>query len=137
KVDTGSGSVSLKDVTVQDLQLDTGSGEVDGNDVSTNDLDVDTGSGSVEIELVKMGGGRYRIETGSGGVRLDFPKQLSAAFDCSTGSGSINADIEGVTLSRRDRQEARFTVGGGDARVRVETGSGSIHLTQDAGSAAR
>lgn len=136
-VDTGSGGVDLRDVDADDVAIDTGSGGVDGAAVAANDLKVDTGSGGVEFELVKMGSGRYEIETGSGGVRLDMPRTVSARFDVETGAGSIDADLDGVTLSRRERQSARFKVGSGDATVHVTTGSGSIHLTQDAGTASR
>jgi len=137
KVDTGSGSVDLRDVEADDVSVDTGSGGVDGAAVAANELKVDTGSGGVEFELVKMGSGSYVIDTGSGGVRLDMPRSVSARFDVETGAGSIDADIEGVTLSRHERQSARFKVGSGDAKVHVTTGSGSIHLTQDAGTASR
>jgi len=89
------------------------------------------------VELVRMGHGHYSFETGSGGIRLDMPRELSADFDASTGSGSIDTDIEGVQLSRRERHEAHFKVGAGDARVQATTGSGGIHLTQDAGTASR
>lgn len=137
KVDTGSGGVDLRDVEADDVAVDTGSGGVDGAGVAAKDLKVETGSGGVEFELVKMGGGRYEIETGSGGVRLDMPRSVSARFDVHTGSGGIDADLEGVALTRHERHAARFKVGAGDATVRVATGSGSIHLTQDAGTASQ
>jgi hypothetical protein len=66
-----------------------------------------------------------------------MPRDLSAVFDVQTSSGGIVADIEGVTLNRKEHNEAHFTVGGGDARVLLSTGSGSIKLAQGGGSAAR
>jgi hypothetical protein len=66
-----------------------------------------------------------------------MPNEISADFDVETGSGSIVADLDGVSLGRRSRREARFTVGGGDARVTLSTGSGSIRLSQGAASMGR
>jgi hypothetical protein len=136
-IDTGSGHVELSGVTVDDLTVDTGSGGVEGQDVATDDAKIDTGSGGVDLELVRMGKGRYVVDTGSGGIRMDLPRDLSAEFDCSTGSGSIVADVEGVNLSRRQRRDARFTVGSGAADVQLSTGSGSIRLHQGAATARR
>ena len=136
-IDTGSGHVDLASISVEDLEVDTGSGGVEAADLAADDVRIDTGSGGVEVELVRMSKGRYDVDTGSGGIRLALPRELSAGFDCSTGSGSIIADIEGVSLSRRERRSARFTVGGGDADFRLSTGSGSIRLQQGAATARR
>jgi lia operon protein LiaG len=136
-VDTGSGSVELSGITVDDLEVDTGSGGVDASDLSSDSVSIDTGSGGVDLDLVRLAKGRYLIDTGSGGIRVALPREISAEFECSTGSGSIVADIEGVSLSRRDRQQARFEVGSGDADIRLSTGSGSIRLQQGAATARR
>jgi len=129
-VDTGSGGVDLADIDVETLMVDTGSGGVDGNAIGTDDLKIDTGSGGVTLDLVRMGRGNYDIETGSGGIRLTMPNEISAEFDVDTGSGNIVANIDGVTLGRRDRHEAHFSVGEGEARVTLSTGSGSVRLSQ-------
>jgi DUF4097 and DUF4098 domain-containing protein YvlB len=136
-VDTGSGRVDLSDVDVKQLAVDTGSGGVEGDRVAADEMVVDTGSGGVDLGLVRMGRGPYGIDTGSGGIRLEVPADISADFDVETGSGSIVADLEGVDLDRRHRREAHFTVGDGDARVRLSTGSGSVRITQRTGTATR
>jgi hypothetical protein len=136
-VDTGSGSVEVRRAQLKGLKIDTGSGGVDADEIAADDASIDTGSGGVTLRLVRMGDGRFDIETGSGGIRLDMPRDLSAVFDVQTSSGGIVADIEGVTLNRKEHNEAHFTVGGGDARVLLSTGSGSIKLAQGGGSATR
>lgn len=136
-IDTGSGGVDVSEVEVQDLLIDTGSGSVEGDELGADDLRIDTGSGGVRLDLVRMGKGRYDVETGSGGIRLDLPREISAEFDVETGSGGIDADIEGVTLSRRQRREAHFTVGGGAAQVTLSTGSGGVQITQGRGMSQR
>lgn len=136
-IDTGSGGVDLADIDVKSLVVDTGSGGVDGEEIATDEARIDTGSGGVALDLVRMGHGPYDIDTGSGGIRLGLPEEISAEFDAETGSGSIVADIDGVSLGRRNRHEARFTVGGGDAQVTLSTGSGSIRLSQGGSSVGR
>jgi len=130
KADTGSGQVDLAGVDVRMLHVDTGSGSVDARAIGADAVTIDTGSGSVDLDLDRMGRGRFKIETGSGGIRMDLPEHASADFDVDTGSGGVIADLEGVDLGRRDRNHARFTVGGGDAAVRLSTGSGSVRVTQ-------
>lgn len=131
-IDTGSGSVEVDGAAVEVLSVDTGSGGVDAYEISCDRVQIDTGSGGVHLELLRMGRGRYDIDTGSGGIRLHVPHDVSAEFDVQTGSGGLNVEIEGVQLSRRERHDgdARFTVGDGDSRVHLETGSGTIRIVQ-------
>lgn len=129
-VDTGSGGVTLEGITVRDLSVDTGSGRVNAQGVSADDVLIDTGSGSVDLSLTRMGKGRFGIETGSGSITVTMPREISAEFDVQTGSGRIVADLEGVSLGKRSRREASFTVGDGASRVTLSTGSGSIRMSQ-------
>jgi hypothetical protein len=131
-VDTGSGGVDVDGANVEDLKIDTGSGGVEAYEIACDDASIDTGSGSVRFELVRMGRGRYDIDTGSGGIRVHLPHEISASFQADTGSGGISVDIEGVELTRRQQRdgEASFTVGGGESRFRLSTGSGSIRIVQ-------
>jgi len=46
-----------------------------------------------------------------------------------TGSGGIDLDLSGdLVMTRNDPDEVAFTVGGGNARVRIGTGSGGIRI---------
>ena len=130
EVDTGSGSVDVDRARVTDLHIDTGSGGVEATDIETDGALIDTGSGGVRLQLTRMGRGDYKVDTGSGGIRLTLPQEISAEFDIDTSSGGIDVDIDGVRLPRRPRNEAHFTVGDGDSRVRLSTGSGSVRIKQ-------
>jgi hypothetical protein len=132
EIDTGSGSVDVDGASVREIGIDTGSGGVDVFDLACDAATIDTGSGGVDIEFSRMGTGSYEIDTGSGGIRLRVPRELSADFDVETGSGGIDVEIDGVSLSRRERRDgdARFTVGDGDSRVRLSTGSGTVRIVQ-------
>lgn len=127
-VDTGSGGVILDRVDCEKLDVDTGSGSVKAVDVSCDAASIDTGSGSVRLELRRMGKGKYLLDTGSGGVTLVLPGDASCRVACETGSGGVDVDIDGVTVEREGRDEARFTLGGGEARVVIDTGSGGIRI---------
>lgn len=125
-VDTGSGSVSGRRIRVRDLHVDTGSGRVRLSDVAAGRAWVDTGSGSVRMELTAESDALL-VDTGSGGVELTFPDGMGAELELKTGSGGIDVDLP-VTDARRGRGYFRGRVGDGGARVRVETGSGSVRV---------
>ncbi len=151
-IDTGSGHVEVEDVDADDFLVDTGSGHVEVNDaVATASFKIDTGSGhveargiralggalidtgsgGVELELVEMGRGRYVIDTGSGGVKLTLPANASANVHADTGSGGIDLDLATpIQMTRQSRDEVRFTIGGGESEIRIDTGSGGVRIRQ-------
>ena len=128
EVDTGSGSVVAEGIRTEVLNIDTGSGRVVAEDVQAESALIDTGSGSVRLELADMGDGDFEIDTGSGSITLAIPDHASASFVADTGSGGIDIDVPAAGLIKSDRDSAEFTVGSGAARVRLDTGSGSIKV---------
>ncbi|MFO7610381.1 MAG: DUF4097 family beta strand repeat-containing protein [Candidatus Krumholzibacteriia bacterium] len=125
-VDTGSGGVRAETIVCKDLLVDTGSGSVKARAVSTDRAKIDTGSGGVELQLDRMGSGRFVIDTGSGSIELQLPRDASASITAETGSGSVRADVPGAEITHKERNELRLTVGDGAARVTLDAGSGSI-----------
>lgn len=125
-VDTGSGSVTGRRIRVRDLHVDTGSGRVRLSDVAAGRGWVDTGSGSVRMELTAETDALL-VDTGSGSVELTVPDGMGAELELKTGSGGIDVDLP-VDGARRGRGYFRGRVGDGGARVRVETGSGSVRV---------
>ena len=75
-----------------------------------------------------MGGGDYVIDTGSGGVTVTMPADASVRIIAETGSGGIDLDIPNAMLRRMSRDEIALEIGGGDARLEIDTGSGGITL---------
>ncbi len=134
-VDTGSGSIRLEAVTARSILLDTGSGRVTAEGLDADDVLVDTGSGSVTLAFDRLGDGRVRVDTGSGSIRLELPADASARIVAETNSGGIDADVDGARMVRRKRDEAEITLGGGAARIELDTGSGSIRIRQRHGGA--
>jgi hypothetical protein len=129
-VDTGSGSVTLEDVDTESLYVDTGSGGVDADGVGADELTIDTGSGSVALELARMGHGKFEIDTGSGGIDLKLPADASAEVEADTGSGGVRLNLAGIDVRHSDDDEAEFVIGGGLAKMTLDTGSGSIRISQ-------
>lgn len=130
-VDTGSGHVELDDIRGRTLSIDTGSGHVEARRVEADSASIDTGSGSVTLELTRMGSGDFDIDTGSGGITLALPPNASADVEAETGSGGIHFELDQeIRIRRKERDEVSFSVGGGGAHVRLDTGSGGIRIKE-------
>ena len=128
RVDTGSGSIRAAYIRSRELVLDTGSGNIDASYISAESASVDTGSGGVRLAMEEMGSGDFEIDTGSGSITFLVPQFASADVVADTGSGSIDVDLPDIRTLRRERDNMRFKVGRGDARVRLDTGSGRIRI---------
>lgn len=125
-VDTGSGGVTGEGITVEDLRVDVGSGGVRLAGVAARDVLVDTGSGSVGLDLTRDARS-VRIDTGSGGVTLGLPEDFGAELEIDTGSGGIDVDVP-VTVRVSRRSHLVGTVGDGEGRVVIDTGSGGVRV---------
>jgi hypothetical protein len=141
KLDTGSGSITAANL-MGSSTLSTGSGEIHAQLSGAGDVSAETGSGSIRLENVQGGlkaetgsgsieiSGQptspWKLETGSGDVSL---KVGNAHFnlDAQTGSGSVKSDSP-ITTRLSDKHHVSGTVNGGGPTVKVETGSGDIHI---------
>ena len=126
--DTGSGSVHLSDIACDALKVDTGSGGIDLQGAAIGSGYFDTGSGSVQLVIDQLHGGPIHVDTGSGSVSLDLPNDPSATVSASTGSGGIHVDLDNVSWVKNERDDKTFTIGKGESRISLETGSGSIRV---------
>jgi len=104
----------------------SGKGELDRGDFKTV-------SGDVEADADFSSTGRFKFETVSGDVVLKVPRGSSIDFNVASFSGTIDNDF-GETPRRTNQyipsSELKFSVGGGGARVSIQTLSGKIRLTQ-------
>ena len=66
-------------------------------------------------------------DTGSGGVTVRVPRSLGAEVEIDTGSGGINVDVP-FDYRRKDRSYVRGTIGDGEGRIYIDTGSGSVRI---------
>lgn len=147
-LDAGSGGITLRQIKGSVLHLDSGSGSVEGSDIDVKEFTADVGSGGVRLYRLKSpnvtvetgsGGAnleligdleRMRVESGSGGVTVRAPATLSAEIEAETGSGGFQTDFE-VVARRMGRDHIQGRIGDGKARIRLESGSGTIRLLKN------
>jgi hypothetical protein len=125
-VDTGSGGVRGSDIRAESVEVDVGSGGVELQGLSARDVKIDTGSGSVAVDFASDAES-VLIDTGSGGVTLGLPDRFGAELDIDTGSGGIDVDVP-TTVRQSRRSHFTGTVGDGEGRVVVDTGSGGVRV---------
>ena len=114
-------------VAVDDLKVDTGSGTVELRDVKARAVGLETGSGDVKLELLS-GADELKVDTGSGSVTITLPTDFGAQVDIETGSGDI--DFTGFTIQARKLESDHIVgqIGDGRGRMKIETGSGGVRL---------
>jgi DUF4097 and DUF4098 domain-containing protein YvlB len=151
-VGTLSGDIEARGVR-GDAQIKSVSGDIRITDFK-GDFEGETVSGSIELQnavgrfirshttsgdLTYEGSidpsGRYELSAHSGDIRLAIPSNSSAQLSVSTWSGTLDSDFP-ITLRPGEHgigsgQAKRFTfdVGGGAARIDVETFSGDITIS--------
>jgi lia operon protein LiaG len=144
-LDTGSGGVTINGVHGENLDVDTGSGSLHGGDVDVRSLKLDVGSGGIGLDRVKASrvsvdagsGGTelgflstiddLAIDAGSGGVTIRLPAAQGGDVDIDTGSGGIESDFA-VQTTHIERNHLRGRIGGGNARIKIDSGSGHVRL---------
>jgi len=124
KAETGSGNVTIENTGDGDAKAETGSGNIDIKGVR-GALQAETGSG--EIKATGTPSSAWKLETGSGNVEFS-PGNAGMSLDASTGSGGITSDRPMTMETSSDGRHMRGQLNGGGPEVRVETGSGNIHI---------
>ncbi len=129
-VATVSGSILLRGRLAGEIDAETVSGriEVIVNGEKVRDLGASTVSGRVEVSTDVAPAGEISMESVSGDLILRLPKDVSAQVSGESFSGSLKAT--GVTIEKRRGPGSSFTTryGDGNARISVETFSGSAEV---------
>jgi hypothetical protein len=129
--DTGSGDILLRDGKGEGLKADTGSGEVTLVGVDYPRLHVDTGSGDVRVSTPGGEVANWEVDTGSGDVTFVFPPNgASFRLTADTGSGDIECELETASVKMRHGEIRALTVGDGEGRILVDTGSGDVSIRE-------
>lgn len=142
KLSTGSGSIHASGLQGS-FMVNTGSGDIYAEQTSAGDVKAQTGSGSIELRAIhgglragtgsgdiKVSGSPtmdWKLETGSGSIEF-WPGDTGFTLDASTGSGSVHSDQEMAVQGSFDRHHITGRIHGGGPTVRIETGSGSVHI---------
>lgn len=147
-ISTHSGSVELRSVEADKLQIETRSGDIEAESLegdmhfesTSGELQIDemigkvaikTSSGDVSIDYLALTED-VEIETSSGEVRCEIPQNANFQFKVETSSGDIVTSFDQYLSFDRDGEKASGNVGDGDkikATVRVKTSSGDIDFS--------
>ena len=123
-VKTGSGNITAELTGEGDVQAETGSGNIEIKDVHGS-FRARTGSG--DIKATGTPSAAWTLETGSGNIEI-MSGNAPLTLDASTGSGSVITDHEMLVQGSLDRHHTKGNINGGGPLVRVQTGSGEIHV---------
>ena len=125
---SGSGEIFLSALQARSIEVGTGSGDITAKEIDAEEIEMGTGSGDVTLDLWQMGRGKCEIGTGSGDIELTVASGMSVDIHAETSDGKVLVDLGAAEFSKRDDDEIRLTVGNGDARVELGTGSGDIRI---------
>lgn len=109
----------------------TVSGDIEISGVDFESVDLGSVSGTIRFTGAPAETGVLDFESHSGSVYLVLPSDLSAEIEVDTFSGDIE-NLFGPASSRKSEygpgRELTFSVGSGDARISVNTFSGSVRM---------
>jgi DUF4097 and DUF4098 domain-containing protein YvlB len=128
EVDSVSGNIELTGKAERG-HLETVSGDVDAENGDYREISAGTVSGNINLRGKPSKDARVDVESMSGDVHLYLPAYVSAHLRASTFSGSISSDFG--TVKDEDHgpgSSLDASIGGGDARVNVETFSGDLEI---------
>jgi beta-lactamase regulating signal transducer with metallopeptidase domain len=123
-VKTGSGNIVAAQTGQGDVTAETGSGDIELKDIHGS-FHGQTGSG--DIKASGNPSASWILQTGSGNIEL-WTENAPLTLDASTGSGSVTTEHEMTMKGALDRHHIQGTLHGGGPTIRVQTGSGDIHV---------
>lgn len=140
---TLNGAIDLTGVSGE-VQATTVSGRIRVEGEQIERAELRTMAGEIELDGSLAKGARVDARSFSGAVRLRLPEDTSARFDVQSWSGGIHSDFtsrltgdDGGEDRRRwgvgawghgPRQPLSFAIGGGDARISIESFSGGVRI---------
>lgn len=130
-VDTVNGEIEVEGIS-GDVSAETTNGEIYLTGL-TGSLDADTTNGTIDATFVRLEGNqRVKAETVNGRVQLRLPANASARIDADTVNGGIDADDFGLHVDKGFLgRDLEGEIGGGDARVDLNTVNGSIRIREN------
>ena len=131
EIETVSGSVVVGQAPAE-LEIEGVSGTVEvTGDTSIESLEVELVSGNVRVDVPLSASARVEMESVSGDLTIFLPASLSAEIDVETFSGSIENEFGGEVRKTSEYTPARelaTRIGGGDARIDIQSFSGTVTL---------
>lgn len=133
-VESVSSGITISNVSGS-LSAESVSGSIEMTGVRGARVRANTVSGRLDYTGAINPSGHYDFESHSGRVTLRLASNASAAVGVNTFSGSVTSDYPGAVRrpgndDDNDGRTYEYTLGRGDARIRVETFSGTVLITQ-------
>lgn len=127
-ISTVNGDVEITSVKGL-VKAETVNGSLDAMGLQ-GDVKLETVNGSVHAEFEQMGDGqRVTADAVNGRITIVLPADTSARIDAETVNGSINADDFGLKPEKGFvGRDLSGEIGGGDARISLDTVNGSIKI---------
>ncbi|MGD9906214.1 MAG: DUF4097 domain-containing protein [Vicinamibacterales bacterium] len=130
---TVNDSIAIRGVS-GDVIAETTNGDVVVSSSKAANLEVSTVNGDVRFEGPVVDRGVYRVTTHNGDIRVSVGQQANVTVFVRTFGGDFSSDFP-VTLpdgmSNRDgNKRFNFTLGGGSARVELQSFQGDIHVSR-------
>ena len=128
EVNSVNSEVRVRDVSGE-LQAETVNGEIRLEKVQSDNVEASTVNGDVAYDGTIRASGRYRFATHNGDVTVTVAEGTSALVSVSTFQGDFESSFP-VTLTERHGKRFEFTLGGGSARIDLESFGGTIRLVR-------
>jgi hypothetical protein len=129
RAETADGSITLTNIRADELTARTNDGGVRAQNIAAARAEYHTSDGSIHIEYAPDAPKAIQATatTSSGGITFVAPPELSAVVEAITSDGSIHTDLP-ITVQGRVGKTMTGTIGGGEGRVYLKTGDGSITI---------
>ena len=129
-ISTVNGSVEISAVDGS-VKAETVNGDLDASNLSAN-VDLETVNGGIEAEFNSLGGSqRASAKAVNGKIVFRLPGDASARVNAETVNGDIDAEDFGLEPEKGFvGRELDGKIGGGEARISVETVNGSIRIVK-------
>jgi DUF4097 and DUF4098 domain-containing protein YvlB len=125
-----SGAINLRGPNGE-AEVSTVSGDVLLTGGPFGEVQCSSVSGTVTVDAGLTSDARWDISNHSGDVTVTLPADASADFSIETFSGDISSDFGGESHRKNKYapgEELDFTAGSGDARVEINSFSGTVRL---------
>lgn len=122
-IGSGSGKVAVANVTADTFYVDSGSGPVSFTNAQASETILDTGSGSVTVEGATLG--KLSLNSGSGSVHLKTVAAEDVVVDSGSGSVEIAGRVTGACAFKTGSGSVSVAIDGAEEEYRVEADCGS------------
>lgn len=111
-----------------DISAETVNGSIQLSEIESSQVEATSVNGDVRYAGSIRSGGRYDLGSHNGSISMTIPDGADAAVTISTHNGSIATDFDVRVQQLDSRRRLSFTLGGGGARITLESFGGSIEL---------